>query len=194
MALESPTPGLLAETLLVGIRADLSVATYGALATLFLTWVGGWTLSRFSKVPKQVEGRNRFITLLHCFSLISAGIFMIVLTMDMGYYAYNHSHLDYVFFEYLSDLFTQGIDRGTQASQQTAAELEKGNEWGVRLTTYFLCQTLVILLWTFLFNRGAKSLATAFTFLKPHKANMLMGVCVLAAGTGLDPYGPWAVQ
>ena len=36
MALESSTPGLLAKTLLVGIRADLSVATYGAAAALVL--------------------------------------------------------------------------------------------------------------------------------------------------------------
>jgi Sulfatase len=194
MALESPTPGLLAETLLVGLRADLSVATYGAVAALVLTWAGGWTSSRFWDLRKLAQDRNWYATLLHGFSLMIAGIFMIVLIMDMGYYAYNHSHLDYVFFEYLSDLITQGIDQGTQASRQTEAELEKGNEWGVRLVSYFFCQTLVILLWTFLFIRGVGSLLTAFKSLIPHNANIVMGVCVLAAGTGLDPYGPWAVQ
>ena len=194
IALESPTLGLLAETLLVGIRADLSVATYAALVTLILTWMSGWTSSRFLDLRKRVQDRSRFTTLLHCFSLIIAGIFMVVLVMDMGYYAYNHSHLDYVFFEYLSDLTTQGIDQGTQASRQTEAELEKGNEWGVRLTTYFFCQTLVILLWTFLFIRGKGYLLTAFKSLSPYKVNMVMGVCLIAAGTGLDPYGPWAIQ
>jgi Sulfatase len=194
MALESPTPELLADTLLVGIRADLSVATYGAVAALVLTWVVGWTSSRFLVLRKRVQDRSRFTTLLHYFSLIVAGIFMIVLVVDMGYYAYNHSHLDYVFFEYLSDLTTHGIDRATQASRQTQAELENGDQWGVRLTTFFFCQTLVILLWTFLFIRGARSLLTAFKSLIPHKVNMVMGICLIAAGTGLDPYGPWAVQ
>jgi hypothetical protein len=194
MALESPTPGLLAETLLVGMRADLSVATYGAFAALVLASVGWWTSSRFLGLRKRTQDRSRFTTLLHYFSLIIAGIFMIVLIVDMGYYAYNHTHLDYVFFEYLSDLTTQGVDQGTQASRQTEAELEAGHKWGVRLTAYFLCQTLAILLWTFLFIRGAERLLTAFKSLIPHKVNMVMGVCILAAGTGLDPYGPWASQ
>lgn len=194
MALESPTPGLLAETLLVGIRADLSVATYGAVAALVLTWVVEWTSSRFLVLRKRGQDRSRFTTLLHYFSLIVAGIFMLVLVVDMGYYAYNHTHLDYVFFEYLSDLTTQGIDQPTQASRQTEAELEKGDKWGVRLITFFFCQALVIVLWTFLFSRGVESLLTVFKSLIPHNVNIVMGICLIAAGTGLDPYGPWAAQ
>jgi len=194
MALESPTPGLLAKSLLVGIRADLSVATYGALAALVMAWVVGWSSSRFLALRKRVRDRNPFATLLHYFCLIIAGIFMMVLVADMGYYAYNHSHLDYVFFEYLSDLTTQDTAQAGQASTQTEAELEKGDKWGVRLVTFFLCQALIIFLWTFSFIRGVSSLLTAFKSLVPHKGNMVMGICLLVAGTGLDPYGPWAVQ
>jgi hypothetical protein len=79
---------------------------------------------------------------------------MIDLVADMGYYAYNHSHLDYVFFEYLSDLTTQGMAQPTQAPRQTEAELEKWDQWSVRLITFFSSQASVILLWTFLFIRG----------------------------------------
>ena len=194
IALESSTPGLLAKTLLVGMRADLSVATYGAAAALVLTWVVGWTSSRFLGLHKRVRDGSRFTTLLHYFSMIVAGMFMIVLVADMGYYAYNHSHLDYVFFEYLSDLTTQGMDQPTQASRQTEAELEKWDQWGVRLITFFSCQAFVILLWTFSFMRGVASLLTAFKSLIPHNVNIVMGLCLVAAGTGLDPYGPWAAQ
>src|SRR5262245_29043380 len=87
LTLESSTPGLLAKPLLVGIRADLSVATYGAFAALVLAWVVGWTSSRFLALHKRVEDRSRFTTLLHYLSLIVAAIFMMVLVADMGYYA-----------------------------------------------------------------------------------------------------------
>lgn len=194
MTLESPAPSLLAKALLVGVRADLSVATYGAAAALLLTWVIGWTSSRFVVLQKREQDGTRFTALLHYCSMMVAGIFMIVLVADMGYYAYNHSHLDYVFFEYLGDLTTQGMDRPTQASRQTEAELEEGYKWGVRLLTFFLYQAVAILLWSFLFIRVVEPLATASKSLIPYNVNIVMGICLVAAGTGLDPYGPWAAQ
>jgi hypothetical protein len=194
MALESPTPRLLAKTLLVGLRADLSVATYGVLAALVLACLVGWTSSGLLALRKQARERSRLTPLLHYCCLIVAGIFMVVLVADMGYYAYNHSHLNYVFFEYLSDLTTQGLDQATQASTQTEAELKQGDKWGVRLIGFFLCQALIIGLWAFLFNRGVSSLLTAFKSLVPRKGTVVMGICLVSAGTGLDPYGPWAVQ
>src|SRR5262249_14890454 len=38
------------------------------------------------------------------------------------------------------------------------------------------------------------SLLTAFKSLIPHTVNIVMGLCLVADGTGLDPYGPWAAQ
>src|SRR5262245_51933616 len=86
------------------------------------------------------------------------------------------------------------MDQPTQASRQTEAELEKWDQWGVRLITFFSCQVFVILLWTLFFMRGVESLLTAFKSLIPQKVNIVMGICLVAAGTGLDPYGPWAAQ
>ena len=194
MALESFTPEVLAKALLVGVRADLAVATYGVMAALVPSWLLWWISSRICGSHNQPHHRLRFAKLLHCFSLSVAGIFMTVLIADMGYYAYNHSHLDYVFFEYLSDLTTQGVNQPTQASNQTESELQRLDKWGIRLISFFSCQAFVIWLWTTFFNRRGESFVMPLKSLAPRYANVLLGVCLVVAGTGLDPYGPWAAQ
>ena len=97
--LERPENGQLARTLWIGFRADLITATFGILLALVIGGAAGLLLTlatrwRTASVPAEAHHRR---------GLIGAGmlvglLLMTVLIVDMGYYGYNHQHLDFVFF------------------------------------------------------------------------------------------------
>src|SRR5467141_4028633 len=104
-----PSPGVLGLTLFTGLRADLVTASFGALVALRAWRRAGAVLVRALGVTAATL----------------SGVYVAILTVDMGYYLYGGQRLDAVFMEYVADLFGQGRQgemRGSQVATQTAAE------------------------------------------------------------------------
>lgn len=144
----------MAETLLMGFRGDLITASLvvglsvivGALLwglVIGICWVG-------RRVP---SGEVFTLGLWRWF--VCVGIFLLAfLLIDMGYYGYNHQHLDFVFFEYVDDLLTPSPYPVNQAFQQTDAELQHIGQWAVRVALFLMAEGILVVGWVFVFRRG----------------------------------------
>jgi hypothetical protein len=210
--LERPENGQLARSLWIGFRADLITATFGILLALAIGGVVGLLLTlaakwRATSVPAEAHHRH---------GLMGAGmlvglLLMTVLIVDMGYYGYNHQHLDFVFFEYIDDLLSQhgtpsdaeaagaaSADQpattASQATRQTSAELEEGEKWGPRVASFLLMQALVVVtLWVafgLLIGPAWASWEEAY----PRQATGVLAVGLAAGVMGLHPQGPYAIR
>ena len=83
-----------------------------------------------------------------------AVLLVCISTADVGYYAYNHQHLDFVFFEFVEELF-HGVSEGTtsQAAEQTGAELDDASKWIWRIGGFWGLGAILIVAWRALFKR-----------------------------------------
>jgi hypothetical protein len=85
------------------------------------------------------------------------GVFLVTLLLvDIGYYHFNQQRLNFVFFEYVGDLVTQWTEtgfRGSQAAEQTGAELHDRGKWAGRVLGFILLETMAIATWWFCFTR-----------------------------------------
>ncbi len=193
LSIETPSAGMLAKTLVTGVRADLITATLGVLVAVFLAWVTGWIRSAFWRW----RGALREGSFLHrgglvAFSGLIGGLFLFLLTANMGYYHYSHQYLDFVFFEYLDDLLAQGPGQASQAALQTEAELQEGQRWGLRLASFLAIEGAGILAWSAGFKRtGGLSLAPCCS---GRASNLVVIVALVAGLTGFHLYGPWSIS
>src|ERR1051325_10768330 len=123
-AAEPPTASLLAKTFFIGLGNDVLVAVGGIALALALAGLMTSILfirQRARKIPAFSDAYRR--NLIPVFMLIAV-LLVCLVTADVGYYAYNHQHLDFVFFEFVEEFF-HGVSEGTssQAAEQTGAEL-----------------------------------------------------------------------
>jgi hypothetical protein len=153
-ATESPTASLLAKTFLMGLGNDLIVACVGIAAALVLAVI----LTSLLLVRPQARTRQGLSEAYRrnlTFVFVLMAVFLVCFsTADVCYYAYNHQHLDFVFFEFVDELF-HGVSEGTtsQAAEQTGAELEDTSKWIWRIGGFWGLGALLIVAWRALGRR-----------------------------------------
>ncbi|MFQ5992929.1 MAG: LTA synthase family protein, partial [Nitrospiraceae bacterium] len=198
LSVEFPSAGLLAKTLWVGLRADLITAT---VAVLVSAGVGA-----LIAVPVALLSRRR-ASMFHAGGAVRTGLVVssvlvglvigILLMVDMGYYAFNQHHLDFVFFEYVENLFVQTTEvgmEGAQAVKQTEAELQEGSKWGLRVSVFILLQLCVITAWWVFFTRALALHLSRWRAASPYVTNSLLVVAIVMGGVGFHHKGPEAIR
>ena len=195
---ESSSPAMLVQTLLVGLRGDFIVATIAlvlaAFAGVFFTFARRWVVAwRGNGAPFHVAYRQG----LNAGGLVLAGILFLLLFADMGYYGHNRQRLDFVFLEYLGDLFSEDPEAGQtnkQAAQQTGAELSDTSKWGVRIAQFLLLELLAVGVWCWTFT---KAVAPALSRWRPASSlhmNVTLGLCLAAGAAGFHHQGPYGIR
>ena len=185
---ETPTLALLLKTLLVGVRGDFITATFalalaGIGAGLYALLRRGWTGIRQSPRPFTLAFRPA----LHVSCVLAGLLLFVILCVDMGYYGFNHQHMDFVFLEYIGDLLapaatTEGTN--VQAMQQTSAELEATGKWAWRLTLFLAIQAAGIGLWWWSFSGAVVPALDRWRPGSGFQANALLVVALVAGGAG----------
>lgn len=126
-----------------------------------------------------------------------AGILSMLLFGDMAYYGYNRQHLDFVFLEYVGDLFSWPSEPGEsyqQAAQQTEAELSDRSKWGARITQYLVLQMLATSAWWWAFT---KQIVPALSLWRPASSlhtNAAFSLCLVAGAAGFHHQGPYGIR
>jgi hypothetical protein len=197
-AQETPTPALLLKTLAVGVRGDFITATFalvlaaigaGAWALLKQGWAGlrgpaGWFALSFRPA-------------LHVSCLLFALLLFILLSVDMGYYGFNPQHMDFVFLEYVGDLFapaTETAATNTQALKQTGAELEAVGKWAGRFVLFLGIQSVGIGLWWWCYSALVVPALFRWQPISGFQANALLCACLIGGGAGFHPLGPYGIR
>jgi hypothetical protein len=153
-AVEPPTASLLAKTFFMGLGNDVLVAVGGVALALALAGILTSILfirQRTRTIPAFSDAYRRNLTPV--FMLIAAFLVCLV-TADVGYYAYNRQHLDFVFFEFVEEFF-HGVGEGTssQAAEQTGAELDDASKWIWRIGGFWGLGAILIVAWRALYKR-----------------------------------------
>ena len=198
MAFEVPSVDVFVKTLVVGFRADLitsSIAVLlvaafaGLLEMLWRVW------ARMRQRPVQAgTGYRR--------SLAGAGTVMglllvVLLLVDVGYYHFNQQRLNFVYFEYVGDLVTQLTEtgaRGSQAAEQTGAELHDREKWFGMVAGFILLQALAVTAWWFCFTRMVRPALDWLSRGAVPALNVILLVGFAGGLTGFHPQGPYAIR
>jgi Sulfatase len=197
---EPPTPGLLIQTLLTGAWADLMLATLGIAVAAASAALATAPAALIWRRRERVTTWFR-VAVRACCGLVGV-LFLLVLTVDMGYYGYNRQHLDTVFFEYVDEMLSRApvaAERGAsssgsrQALEQTRAELGDARKWAVRVGVFAGLQAGVIAGWWWLFRRRLRPALERWRAHAPAASATVFGVCFVAGATGLHAQGPLAV-
>ena len=198
-AVERADIALLASTLLSGLRADIIVATLAVgvamlLAALLLGVQRGVMAWRGRHAPSGLYRRA-----LMQAGIVVGGLFLIVLTVDMGYYGYSRQHMDFVFFEYLSEIASSpevpaGRRDSNPALVQAGAELADPVKWGTRVVLFFLLQGAMAWLWIRIFYRSVEPALGRVKAILPGRPNVVLAMAFIAGLSGFDLYGPLAMQ
>ena len=115
----------------------------------------------------------------------------------MGYYGFNRQHMDFVFLEYIGDLFAPVASpeaTNAQALKQTGAELEAVGKWAGRLLFFLGIQAVGIGLWWWAYT------AAVVPALSPMAARVgvsgeCLALCVFNRwGAGFHPLGPYGIR
>ena len=199
---EPPSAGLLVQTLLTGAWADLMLATLGIVLALA---AGGLVTAPFALAWGR-GGRARagawFRRALRVACWTVAVFYVLVLTVDMGYYGYNRQHLDTVFFEYVDEMLSRApaaTDDGAavtgtrQAVEQTRAELGDAGKWARRVALFAALEGAFVATWWWLFRRRVGPALERWRARAPAASFVALGVGVVAGATGLHWQGPFAV-
>ncbi|HEX2055364.1 MAG TPA: LTA synthase family protein [Nitrospiraceae bacterium] len=195
---ESPSPGLLFQTLVIGLRGDFIVATIalalagfaGSILAGLLKGVDAW---RGSAMPFQTAYRLG----LRTGGLLLAVTLFVLLFVDMGYYGHHRQRLDFVFLEYVGDLFSQVQASGQspqQAAKQTDAELGDWSKWGIRIAQFLVLELLAIGAWWWAFVRGVGPALARWRPTSSLHANTSLGLCLLAGAAGFHHQGPYGIR
>lgn len=198
---EPPSAGLLTQTLLTGAWADLMLATLGVGVAM----LGALIVSAPAALVWRRAGARAaafFRAALRAWCWAAAVLFVLVLTVDMGYYGYNRQHLDTVFFEYVDEMLARApattgegatATGSRQALEQTRAELGDAAKWAKRLALFVVLQAVVIAAWWWLFRRRLGPPLARWRTRAPGASATVFGLCFLAGATGLHYQGPLAV-
>lgn len=167
---ESPAAWVLLKAFTVGLLEDLVVATGALVLAAGLTLLVGVPLALLRPASGGLRKAGFSRRGLVASSALIAGLLLVVLTIDMGYYGYGGQHLNFVFFEYVVDL-VESVESGggeaAQAAQQTGAELEEGDKWGLRLSGFLFVEGLAVALWVLAFRRKVQPVLLRWETAKP---------------------------
>jgi phosphoglycerol transferase MdoB-like AlkP superfamily enzyme len=197
LSLETPAPGLLFKTLVIGLRADFITSTLGIVIAVLLAGGLGVIFSAFGRWFAPLKAASPYRLGFFLAAGLVAVLFLILLTVDMVYSYYNQQHLNFVFFEYLSDLFASHNDAGIpseQAEQQTGAELQDRGRWVWRLSAFAFAEGIAIAAWWFVFRRLQPLLAGYGRAVSPATANTILLVSLVGGMLGFHPQGPYAIR
>ena len=198
LAVEVPSAGLLAQTLWVGLRADLITSTVAALLAAVLGAFLAVPISLLRRRgPSILEAGGVIRTGLVVASIVVGLLIGLLLIVDMGYYAYNQHHLNFVFIEYVENLFVQTAEvgaEGAQAVQQTEAELQDTGKWAVRVMAFFLLQAGAIWAWWFGFTRALAPRLSRWGAASPYVTNFALVLGLATGGAGFHHKGPEAIR
>ena len=195
---ETPTAALLLKTLLVGVRGDFITATFALV-------LGGIAAGLYALLRQGSGGLRHasrhflasFRPAFHVGCLLAGLLLFVLLCVDMGYYGFNHQHMDFVFLEYIGDLLapattTEGTN--VQAMQQTSAELGAAGKWAWRLTVFLAIQAAGIGLWWWSFSRAVVPALDRWRPGSGFQANALLVVALVAGGAGFHHSGPYGIR
>src|SRR5512138_2127777 len=153
MAAEVPSADVFVKTFITGFRADLITSSIAVLfVSAFSGMLGtfGWVWGRVRRRPVLLKTGYRWT--LTIVGTLMGLLLVVLLLVDVGYYHFNQQRLNFVFFEYVGDLVTQWTEtglRGSQAAEQTGAELHDGGKWTGRVMGFILLQALAVMGWWF---------------------------------------------
>jgi len=186
-ALEWPTTGLLMRTLGAGLVGDMISATGAVAVAAVLGVLLSIPASRLSKTAKRNGG---YTTRLNVALAVVGGLLVVILIVDVGYYGFSQQHVNFVFFEYLDDLLhTSGNETGaSQAAEQTVAELEDGEKWGVWVGTFLLLEGLAIAGWWVAFKQKIGPMLARWDTQRPVVASVALVTAVVSGAAGLGPF------
>jgi len=194
VALERPAIGIVLKSLMTGFRADFIISTIAIICATAMAGIVGLILTWFGGMSRSGRPYHGLLTI---FSAIASLLILVVLTADMGYYHHNHQHLDFVFFEYLDDLFGLHSEPGmggAQAGQQTAAELADTWAWALKLAGFLLLESLAIMMWWFGFKYRVEPALSRYAPRSGYTSTAVLVVGLLLAGFGFHPRGPYAIR
>ena len=190
---EPPSAAVLLKTLATGFLADLLTAALGVALACLLAGVGAlsaWAVVTVCRRSLTTNTYHRAFLL----ASISVGVLLLaVLTMDTMYYAYNHQRLDFVFFEYLDELFSAASQAG-QAAEQTAAEFDDREKWLGRLLAFLFFEAAVVIAWWQSYRRKVAPALTRWETALPTPTRMVFVMGLAASATGFHPQGPYAIK
>ena len=187
---DPPSVGLLTKTLLNGLLADV-VTTFWALVLAMALAV----LFSLPFVLCKQNGNVRFALgyyrgLVFALVLMALSLF-VVSTVDVGYYRYNHQHVDFVFFEFVDDLLhSVQQEEISQATEQTTAELDEARQWMVYVGGFVLVEALFLSLWCAYFLRGNIRHFPQWEGRYPYVPTLVLGVMFGGSAYGIGPLGP----
>ncbi len=198
LSMESPSPGLLVNTFWIGLRADLIIATIAVLLAAIVGALIALPVSLLSRRLPFIPEAGRALTTGLLASAILVGLLIGVLLMvDMGYYFYNQHHLDFVFFEYVENLFVQTTEVGMEAAQavnQTEAELQDSGKWAGRLLAFLVLQLGVLTVWWLCFTRALAPRLSRWGSASPYLANFVLLLAIAISSVGFHHKGPEAIR
>lgn len=195
---ETPSAALLLKTLVVGVRGDFITATFALV--LALAGATGTVLVRhtWASLRQSPEVLARaFRPTLHVSAGLVGLLLFALLCVDMGYYGFNRQHMDFVFLEYIGDLFTPTTTTGgtnAQAMQQTSAELGAAGKWAWRLAWFLALQAVGIGLWWWSFSAAVVPALDRWRLGSGFQANAVLVVALVAGGAGFHHSGPYGIR
>lgn len=187
---DPPSVGLLTTTLLNGLLADAATTFWALGLSMVLAVLFSLPFILFKR-----NGNGRF-ALGYYRALVCALLFMalslfVVSTVDVGYYRHNHQHMDFVFFEFVDDLFhSVQQEEASQATEQTTAELDDAGQWMIYVGGFILAEALLLSLWCAGFWRGHVRYFQQGEGRYTYVPTLVLGVMLGGSAYGVGPLGP----
>lgn len=184
--LEWPSAGLLARTLGVGLVGDMISSTGAVAVAAVLGVLLSIPVSRFSRAA----GRSHVYWMgMNVALAVTGGLLLGILIVDVGYYRFGQQHLNFVFFEYLDDLLhTSGNQTGaSQATEQTAAELEAGDKWGLLIGAFLLFEGLAVTGWWVTFKHKIGPMLVRCETQRPVVIPAVLVTTIVSGAVGFGP-------
>ncbi|MDA0737508.1 MAG: sulfatase-like hydrolase/transferase [Nitrospirae bacterium] len=203
LTIEVPDLEILLKTAMTGFRADAIVSTLAVGFAALLAWCYLALRNGWSDARRMLRDPDSFRGAFRTSSWMVGGALMLVLMVDMGYYHYAHTHLDFVFFEFIEDLIfpreqsgvvTENTPAPNQALQQTGAELQEIKKWSWIVAGFFGVEILLTLGWWIGFRTLLSPLFTRCHSLSPTMTRYFLVLCLTGGLMGFNWYGPWGIQ
>lgn len=203
LTIEVPLIETLITTSITGFRADIIISTLAIGFAAGLTWVYLSLRYGSTNARTALRSHNRFTDVFRIISWLIGSTLMLILIVDMGYYHYAHTHLDFVFFEYIEDLLFPREHLGeveantpapNQALQQTEAELNDVSKWSGIVAGFLGMEILLAVGWWIGFHKFISPLFTQWHLSSPKIVRTVLAVSIAGGAMGFNIYGPWGIQ